>query len=92
MEKVQEEYYSDMMISYQIEEKRKFMQTKLGRLLKWIATGVAIFWLFKFFTTIRNVFFLSQPYSSNLDQNLNSILSALPTPIAPGSEQVRFIL
>ena len=65
MRKVQEEYYQDMMISYQIEERKRFMRTPLGQLFMWVGRAVAIFCMFKIFMTIRSVFFLDNANRNN---------------------------
>jgi hypothetical protein len=68
-----------MLVSHNIEEKKRFMQTPIGRLFKWFGRIVAVFCIIKVFTTVRSVFFVSNVNTANnLGRNIRSLLSYLP--------------
>lgn len=68
-----------MLVSHNIEEKKRFMQTPIGTLFKWVGRCVAVFCIIKVFTTVRSVFFESNVNTANnLSRNIRSFLSYLP--------------
>ncbi|CAI2367242.1 unnamed protein product [Moneuplotes crassus] len=79
MEKVQEECYQNMLISHQIEQKRKFMTTPIGRVLSIFGKIIAFFCILKILGTLRSIFASSNINTDGgINRNVKSALSYLP--------------
>ena len=79
MEKLQEELYQDMLVSHQIEERKRFMKTPIGRVLSILGKIIAIFCIIKVITTLRVIIYSSNVNTADgLNRNIKSFLSYLP--------------